>query len=178
MLKKDIAKKYLEVLLDGLSIEKKVDLKKELELLVDLFKDEATLLFANSPIIDFAQKWSILAPVCETFKFESLKNIFQLLLKKSQMNLLLLMLEALKEDISQENRIFEVDLYSDAQLNQVDLQQIQKAIERRFDGRFKLHYGKETFNGIKAYIRGLDCEISINRLDIKNSLIAKIIKAI
>ncbi|WP_200762437.1 F0F1 ATP synthase subunit delta [Nitrosophilus alvini] len=172
-----IAKRYVKALT---AVSTKEELTNYGQLLTELSEAletpeiKAVIL---SPEVKDEQKCRLILSAIETAD-EKFKNLIRLLAEKKRLNLIPVLAEELEKQLSFLENRFEGVVYSAVELEEKEIKEIEKALQKRVGAEIKLHEEVGKFDGIKVEVESLGLEISFSKSRIKNMMIEHILKAI
>ncbi len=172
-----VAKRYVKALVESSSKKELEKYSKYLEQLSKAFADKDVRDILLSPEIDESKKAKLLI---DSLKDADKKfvNFLKLLAEKKRVYLIPQIFDELRKQLYFVENRFEGKVYSEFDLSEKELKEIEKTLSKRVGSKIVLHKAPQKFDGIKVEVESLGIEISFSRSRIKNQIIEHILKAI
>ena len=172
-----VAKRYVKALKEAMSKEELQEALQLFETVAALFADQKIKDLLYSPEVKEDQKAALLIDVLG-LENKKLINLFKLLAQKRRLTLIPYLAKDLKRELALMERRFEGCVYSDFELSQEELAQIQEALSKKSGATIELKQCGKEYDGIKVEVETIGLEIDFSRSKIKRQLIDNILKAI
>jgi F-type H+-transporting ATPase subunit delta len=172
-----IAKKYIKALKSAMNLKELQEALGYFETVSELFGKKEVRDFLLSPEVSEDKKAELLIEVLK-IKNKKLVNFIKLLAKKRRITLFPILAKELKREIALIQKRFEGCVYSEFELEDKEIQKIEKALKKRVGAEIKLSQCDKDYDGIKVEVDIIGVEIDFSKSKIKKQLIEDILKAI
>ena len=177
-MKDQIAKRYTDALVDGLSVDDLVTIQEIFASLSEALEDEKVKSVFFSPYMDDETRQEILLKAVESAKSDKVNNIIKLLVEKRRADIFGAIAVSLADMVAQETKTYEGKVYANTSIKKATLTKFGKNIGAKVDANVSFESVKDDYNGVKVAVDGLGIEVSFSKSNVRNQMIQHILKSI
>ena len=172
-----IAKRYVKALLQSASLDELKEIESYLQAIATLFKEWKIKEIIISPEVSEKEKLELLLGGLKNPN-KKFVNLIKLLAQKRRLSLIPHLAKELENQIALMQRSFQGRIYSEYDLGEQEIAEIEKALSKRIGAEVKLHQTDQKYDGIKVEVDTVGIEIEFSKSKIKKQIIENILQAI
>ena len=177
-MKEQIAKRYTDALVDGVSIDDLVTLQEIFSSLADVLEDEKVKSIFFSPYMNDETRQEILLNAVATAKSDKVNNMIKLLVEKRRVDVFGAIADSLSDMVAKQSKSYTGKVYANTTVKKATLTKFGKNIGARVDADVSFESVKDDYNGVKVAVDGLGIEVSFSKSNVRNQMIQHILKSI
>ncbi len=172
-----IAKRYVKALVQSASLDELQEIENYLQAIAALFKDWKIKEIIISPEVSAQEKLDLLLGGLKNPN-KKFVNLLQLLAQKRRLSLIPYLAKELDNQIALMKKSFKGRVYSEYDLSDKEIAQIEEALSKKIGAEVKLKQASEKYDGIKVEVDTVGIEIEFSKTKIKKQIIENILQAI
>ncbi len=177
-MKAEIAKRYTDALVDGVSTDDLVNLQEIFASLADVLEDQKVKSIFFSPYMNDENRQEILLQAVASAKSDKVNNLVKLLVEKRRMEVFGAIAESLSSMIAQQTKSYTGKVYANTAVKKATLTNFGKNIGAKLDANVNFESVKDDYNGVKVAVDGLGVEVSFSKSTVRDQMIQHILKSI
>ena len=177
-MKDQIAKRYTDALVDGMSTDDLISLQEIFSSLSDVLEDEKVKSIFFSPYMDDETRQEMLLKAVASAKSDKVNNIINLLVEKRRVDVCGAIADSLSIMVAQQTKTYEGKVYANTSIKKANLTKFGKNIGNKVGANVSFESVKDDYNGVKVAVDGLGIEVSFSKSNVRSQMIQHILKSI
>lgn len=177
-MKEQIAKRYTDALVEGMSTEDLVTVQEIFASLATTLEDEKVKNIFTSPHMDDTTREEMLLAAVASAKSDKINNIIKLLVEKRRLDIFDAMAKGLALKVAVENKTYSGQVFSNSTVKKATLTKFGTSIGKKVDAKVSFESVKDDYNGVKVAVEDLGIEVSFSKSNVRNQMIQHILKSI
>jgi F-type H+-transporting ATPase subunit delta len=176
--KEQIAKRYTDALVDGMSVDDLVALEEIFSSLAEVLEDEKVKSIFFSPYMNDEARQEMLLKAVASAKSDQVNNMIKLLVEKRRTDLFGAIANSLAMMVSKQSKSYAGKVYANTAVKKATLTKFGKSIGAKVDADVAFESVKDDYNGVKVAVDGLGIEVSFSKSNVRDQMIQHILKSI
>lgn len=177
-MKDQIAKRYTDALVDGMSTDDIVALQEIFASLTTTLEDDKIKAVFSSPYMNDAQREEILLKAVASAKSDKVNNIIKLLVEKRRVDVFGAIADSLALIVAKQNKAYAGTIFANSDIQKETLKKFSDNIGKKVDANISFESVKDDYNGVKVAVDDLGIEVSFSKSNVRNQMIQHILKSI
>ena len=177
-MKDQIAKRYTDALIDGMSIDDLVALQEIFASLSDTLEDEKVKSIFFSPHMSNEVRQEMLLKAVASAKSDKVNNFIKLLVEKRRVDVFGAIADSLALIVAKQNKAYAGKIFANSDIKKETLKKFGDNIGKKVDADVSFESVKDDYNGVKIAVDDLGIEVSFSKSIVRDQMIQHILKSI
>jgi len=177
-MKDQIAKRYTDALVDGMSLNDLVAVQGIFASLSSTLEDEKIKDIFSSPYMTDETREEILLKSVASAKSDKVNNIIKLLVEKRRIDIFGAIADSLALMVAKQNKAYAGKIFANSDIKKETLKKFGDNIGKKVNADVSFESVKDDYNGVKIAVDDLGIEVSFSKSNVRNQMIQHILKSI
>ena len=177
-MKEQIAKRYTDALVEGMSVDDLTALQGIFSSLADVLADDKVKSIFFSPYMSDETRQDMLLKAVASAKSDKVNNVIKLLVEKRRTDVFGAIAKSLADLVAKQSKSYVGKVYANTTVKKDTLTKFGKNIGAKVGADVAFESVKDEYNGVKVAVDGLGIEVSFSKSNVRDQMIQHILKSI